>query len=378
MELALARYNKHMKRGYHEIVLTGASASGKTTALAYLTQKLGDRGITVLACPETATVMLAAGLGDVPAARQQEPERFLQLQKSILMLQHQLRSHMRAQAEAVQGPTVILYDRAEMDVLAYVGQEMFAELLQDQGLNVTELRDQYHAVIHLVSVAVDYPEFYNNHNNPARWDDAENARHTNGLLLRAWTGAPHLWVVDNQERLEGKLERTLDIVLHTLGLPQPIEHEHKFLLHDAPNTEELIQRGAQAIDITQYYIQGESGEFRLRERSQGGVATFYHTVKEALGDGSCMEHESRISRQEYYRSLDEYGGSCRVLSKKRWCFAESGHYYELDQINNTWLLEVETLPDDSKPVVPQWLGRVEDVTGDTRYSSSELSKKAQN
>ena len=365
----------------YEIVLTGASASGKTTALAYLTQKLSDRGIKVLSCPETATILLSAGLGDVPATREADPERFLQLQKSILLLQVQLREHMRAQAAAIDGPVVILYDRGEMDVLAYAGEELFCQLLDEQGWTTTQMRDHYDAIIHLVSVAVDYPEFYNNHNNPARWEDPEQARITNDLILSAWTGAPHLWVVDNQHLLEGKLERTLDVVLHVLGLPQPVEHEYKFLLHDAPTEHGLITRGAKPIEIEQHYLQGAHGEFRLRARSQDGVAIYFHTVKEELADGARVEYESRISRDEYFRMLEETGGERRVLNKRRWCFAEQGHYYELDHIageeGDIWLLEVETLPGDRKPLVPAWLGIYEDVTTNPDYSSSRLAKSAQ-
>ena len=368
-------------KNYHEIVLTGASASGKTTALSYLAQELEDRGIKVLSCPETATILLQSGLGDVPAYREEYPERFWCLQKSILGLQLEMREHMRRQAQAIEGQVVILYDRGEMDVLAYAGEELFSKMLAEEGLTKTELRDQYDAIIHLVSVAVDYPQFYNNHNNPARWEDPEQAKATNKRLLHAWTGAPHLWVVDNQHRLEGKLERTLDIVLHTMGLPQPVEREHKFLLGLAPNEQELLEHGASRIDIEQYYLEGPLGSFRIRARSQGGVATYYHTVKEELDDGTRAEYEHRISRDDYYRLLEESGGEKRVLRKHRWCFAQHGHYYELDHISlpegDMWLLEVEVLPGDSSPLVPEWLGDVQEVTSSPDYSSSSLAKSAQ-
>lgn len=360
----------------HEIVLTGASASGKTTALAYLMQKLEDRGIKVLCCPEVATLMLGSGLGDVPLLRDSHPERFRALQQGMLGLQMQLREHMLHQARHIDGPVVVLYDRAEMDIQAYVGKEMFEDILSEHSLSEAGLRDHYHAVIHLVSVAVDYPEWYNNDNNPSRWDDVEHARQTDGLLLQAWTGTPHLWVVDNHERLEGKLERTLDIVLHTLGLPQPVEHEHKFLLSEAPALELLEQHGAKPIDIEQYYLQGPGGPFRLRARSQAGMSTFFHTVKEDLPDGGRAEYEARISQEEYHRLLEDTGGQRSTLSKRRWCFAWQGHYYELDQIDNIWLLEVETLPGDQKPLVPDWLGEAKDVTDDPAYLSSSLAKKS--
>ena len=49
-------------RRVSEIVLTGGPCAGKTTALAVLSQKLSDYGYQVLVCPETASLVINAGV----------------------------------------------------------------------------------------------------------------------------------------------------------------------------------------------------------------------------------------------------------------------------------------------------------------------------
>jgi len=365
---------------YHEIVLTGASASGKTTALSFLSQKLADRGIKVLQCPETATILLQSGLWDVPTKQDENPELYYELEKRILQLQLQMRDHYRGLARAfAPEKVVILYDRGEMDVQAYAGQEVFQKIIKEQGLSLPALRDHYDAVIHLVSVAVDYPQFYNNHNNPARWETIEQARATNQLILHAWTGTPHLWVADNQHQLEGKLERVLEAVLHTIGLPHPVEHERKFLLDQAPNLDHAP--GVARIEIKQtYLLHGDTGiESRVRQRSQDGQHTFYHTRKEDLPGGGRAEYEAQINSSEYARLLSEADPDRQPLLKTRWCFVWNHTYYELDQIpmpdGDLWLLEVELLEAAHIPQIPEWLGAVREVTDDPAFRSGELARK---
>ena len=44
------------------IVLTGGPCSGKSSSLAYLTEKLSDHGFMVFVIPETATIITNSGI----------------------------------------------------------------------------------------------------------------------------------------------------------------------------------------------------------------------------------------------------------------------------------------------------------------------------
>lgn len=368
-------------KNYHEIVLTGASSAGKTTALAFISQKLADRGIHVLRCPEVASILLGAGTGEIPLRQAEEPEKFRQLEKSMLLLQRKMREQFQMIAESyAPQPVVILYDRGEMDVLAYAGREVFEEIIQAENLGITSLRDHYDAVIHLVSVAVDFPEMYSSDNNPARWETPEQAQESNQSILRAWTGAPHLWVIDNQDQLQGKLEKALQAVLHTIGLPVPVEHEYKFLLQDGPSLDLLNRQGAQKIEIIQTYLLDpeDQGERRVRKRSQDGDHTFYYTRKEDLPGGGRAEYEAQISAPEYQRLLLEKDPLRPSLHKTRWCFVWRSTYYELDYFpaQDIWLLEVEVMDPLAEPSVPDWLGPARNVTQDPRYRSSRIAGRS--
>jgi len=371
----------HNDKNYYEIVLTGASSAGKTTALSFLAQKLADRGFHVLRCPEVASLLLDAGTREIPMRQKEEPEMFYHLEKSMLLMQMEMRSHFRrlAQAYAPQ-PTVILYDRGEMDVLAYAGRDLFHRILGEEELSLPQLRDHYDAVVHLVSVAVDFPELYSSENNPARWETVEQARSSNSLIMQAWTGTPHLWVIDNQDRMEGKLEKTLQAVLHTVGFPAPVEHEYKFLLENEPPLSELESLGAARIEIQQtYLLANQEGEFRVRQRSQDGGHTFYYTRKQDLPGGGRAEYEAQITLAEYERLLGEADPEKPTLQKTRWCFVWEHTYYELDHFvgpdGDLWLLEVETMDSSNTPRIPDWLGPVKDVTHNHNYRSASIAQQ---
>jgi hypothetical protein len=93
-----------------------------------------------------------------------------------------------------QHRAVVLFDRGVMDVSAYMTQEQFQALLDEQGWNKVKLRDQrYDMVIHLVTAADGAEEFYSLDNNAARYErDLSVAIDTDRRTQNAWTGHPHL------------------------------------------------------------------------------------------------------------------------------------------------------------------------------------------
>ena len=153
-------------RRVSEIVLTGGPCAGKTTALEVLSQKLSDYGYQVLVCPETASLVINAGVAVGQLA--QDPATWLEFQRLVVRTQGALRERFRAIASLYDEPVVILFDRAEMDNAAYIDPDLFAALLEDEGTPVARVRDSYDAVIHLVSAADGAEHAYTTENNAAR------------------------------------------------------------------------------------------------------------------------------------------------------------------------------------------------------------------
>ena len=76
-------------------------------------------------------------------------------------------------------------------------------------LNETEIRDNYDAVFHLVTAAKGAEEFYTLSNNNARTETPEQAAIQDDKLIYAWTGHPHLRIIDNSYDFEGKMRKLI-------------------------------------------------------------------------------------------------------------------------------------------------------------------------
>lgn len=370
-----------LKRNYRELVLTGGPSAGKTSTLAYLREELSERGVRVIFRPEVATMLIQGGITDIDRLAGEQRERYFELQRAILLLEHDMRAHYRRLAATfAPEPVLIVYDRGQMDVAAYVSDEEFQAMLSEHGLTLTDVRDSYDAVIHLHSAAVGAPEHYTTANNPARREqDVEMAARADERTLKAWLGHPHLWVVKSREDFDAKRAEVARIALHTLGMPAPVEIERKFLLASEPDPAHPVLAEAVAIEIEQHYLRAPEGvELRVRRRSQAGQETYYRTEKRR-GDGiEREEHEAIITPTEYLRLLAERDPGRRPLRKTRYCFIHAGHQFELDRIERPgrrplWLLEVELLDSGAELVLPDFLEIEREVSDDPTYSSASLS-----
>ena len=67
-------------------------------------------------------------------------------------------------------------------------------------------------------------------NNAARRESPEEARQKDSETINAWTGHPHLRVIDNSTDFSGKIKRVTEEVFSLLGEPIPTEIERKFLI----------------------------------------------------------------------------------------------------------------------------------------------------
>lgn len=137
-----------MPHPIHRFVITGGPCSGKTTGLATIQQRLTNMGYQVLVCPETATMTLQAGISPMEIGNIVFQGVIIEVQ-----MQHEQTFVNVAKLMAENGPVVILHDRGLMDGKAYVDNHVW-EAIVEQKYNESRLRDQYDAVVHLVTAAV--------------------------------------------------------------------------------------------------------------------------------------------------------------------------------------------------------------------------------
>jgi len=103
-------------------------------------------------------------------------------------------------AKNAEDPTVILMDRGLMDTAGYVGWDMFHEILGVTGWSEEDLRDnRYDAIIHLVTAADGASEFYDLE-NPARYENVEEAVIRDKALRTAYVGHNKVYYIWNDHK----------------------------------------------------------------------------------------------------------------------------------------------------------------------------------
>lgn len=372
-----------MNDGITEIVLDGGPCSGKTTSLAALSAKLADWGFRPLIVPEVATTLISGGLADIGVIAGRDPGLFREIESHMLKMMHANRQNYRALAQTFVArgeKVVIIYDRAEAGVAAYVGPTAFALLCQEAGLSLADVRDSYDAVIFLVSAAIGAEEAYTTANNGARRETLEEAAAADLRTRTAWAGHPHMRVIDNSTDFQGKIARVLGACARVLGIPEPLEIERKFLLAGVPSQDLLDSLGAVPVEIEQTYLLSDDPtiERRIRRRGPTGAASYYYTEKVRIDAISRTERESLISPHKYLDLLGQADPTRFPIRKIRHHFIWGSAYCELDIYESPArfaTVEVELAERDTPVALPPSLGSVREVTGEAAYANSELARK---
>ena len=272
---------------------------------------------------------------------------------------------------------LIVCDRGTMDNKAYMNQMEFTQLLNELGLSEVELRDNYDAVIHMVTAAKGAEKYYTTENNKARTESIPEAVALDDKIISAWTGHPHLRVIDNSTGFEEKLKRVLAEIHSILGEPEPYEIERKFLIKYPEKDFFKAFPAAHKVDIIQTYLKGpENEETRVRQRGENGSYIYYKTRKIPVGGAKRMELEQRLSQDEYLRLLMEADSTRHPVRKTRWCIVYENQYFELDIYpfwNDKAVLEIELNDDAQEIKFPPQIEIIREVTDDENYKNSSLA-----
>lgn len=356
-----------------KIVITGGPCAGKTTAMSWIQRHFGKQGYTVLFVPETATELITGGVAPWTCgtnADYQLCQMELQLKKEALF--------ERAAGTMPAQKVLIVCDRGTLDNKAYMNDAEFEQVLGKMGSNEVELRDRYDAVFHLVSAAKGAEQFYTTENNAARTETVEQAAALDDRVIAAWTGHPHLRIIDNATEFENKLKRLIQEISTFLGEPVAYEIERKFLI-EYPDLEELEKLpNCSRVEIIQTYLLSADGsEARVRQRGANGNYIYTHTAKRKVTDTKRVEMERRITKNEYLRFLMDADPDCRPIRKTRYCLSSGTQYFEID-VYPFWkdqaIVEIE-LTDENEPInFPEQIKVIREVTEDETYKNSSLAK----
>ncbi len=371
-ELLRLREDKPPK-SISKIVLTGGPCAGKTTALSWIQNNLPKYGYTVLFVPETATELINGGV--TPWGM----ETNLDYQRCQMQLQLEKERVFEQAAHAMPAEKILIVcDRGTIDNKSYMTDLDFLRLCEELNTSEVELRDRYDAVFHLVTAAKGALEAYTTANNAARRESPSQAAELDDKLIAAWTGHPHLRVIDNSTSFEDKLRRLLKEITRFLGEPEPLEIERKFLIGYPDRRCLESQPNCRRVDIIQTYLKAAPDEeIRVRQRGADGSYAYYETIKRTVTGMKRVEIERRLTQKEYLKRLMDADTTRRQIRKTRYCLMHKNQYFEID-VYPFWtdkaIAELE-LSDENQPIVfPKELKVIREVTDDPAYKNAALAK----
>lgn len=356
-----------------KIVLTGGPCAGKTTAMSWIQSNFAKMGYTVLFVPETATELITGGVAPWTCGTNAD------YQKCQLKLQLEKEKVFEAGAASMPVEKVLIVcDRGALDNKAYMTELDFSCVLEALGCNEVELRDGYDAVFHLVTAAKGAEEFYTTANNAARMETVEQAAALDDKLIAAWTGHPHLRIIDNASDFETKLKRLITEISSFLGEPEPYEIERKFLI-EYPDVAALEKMpNCQRVEIIQTYLTAPEGEeSRVRQRGMDGNYVYFQTTKRNVTNMKRVEVERRLSKDEYLRLLMDADPTRRPIRKTRYCLTNENQYFEID-VYPFWkdkaIIEIELADEAEEIRFPAQIRVIREVTDDDAYRNASLAK----
>jgi CYTH domain-containing protein/thymidylate kinase len=357
------------------IVLTGGPCAGKTTALVRVIEYFNSRGFKVFTVPEVPTLYSLGGWNYLTPNRR----LYYEGERAILETQLALENHFQRMSEVCSKPVLIVCDRGTMDISAYMKPEEWEDIIAQAGTNSNQLRERYDAVLHLVSAADGAEQYYTTATNSTRYEKADEeglrlARELDKKVIRAWTGHPHLRVINNHDDFERKMNRVLREISNVLGLPQRVTEERKYIVELTGELPETIES-----DILQTYLVSEPGtEVRLRRRSwKSGKVVNVHKTKKRTGPGEQIETERQVENALYESLLGQADPYRQSISKHRQSFIWRGQYFELDTyrgpLEGLIILETKGITDTENVNFPPFIRVIEDVTGNKQYYNYNLA-----
>ena len=359
-----------------KIVLTGGPCAGKTTALVKINEYFSGFGYKVFNVPEVPTIFSTAGWNYLTPNR----ALYYQGERAILETQLALEDQFTRLAEVCTHPVLIVCDRGTLDISAYIKPEEWEEITAMCGTNSNELLERYDAVLHLVSAADGAEQYYTTATNATRYEQANEeglrlARELDKKVIKAWTGHPHLRVINNHIDFETKLNRVLKEISTVVGLPQPLHDERIFRVEIIG---ELPPECSES-EITQTYLVTEpGGEVRLRRREfSGGKVINLHRSRKRVSDTEIIETERQVDNNLYEQMLHQADPYRATIKKKRHSFIWKGRFFQIDifcaPVDDLVIMETKGIGEQDDIDLPPFVKVLEDVTSNSKYQNYNIA-----
>lgn len=356
------------------IVLTGGPCSGKSSSLAYLTEKLSDHGFMVFVIPETATLITNNG---IDRRKMDKTTQVAAYEETILEMQLAFEETYSRAVKRIfpERKKVILLDRGVMDIKAFISKEDFRVMLKRQGLKEVNLRDRYLGVIHLVTAADGAQEYYTAENNTARIETPEEAKELDRKTREAWLGHPHLKIIDNRTDFEGKITRVFNAISGLLNIPMVSAVKERYLVESVCYDNLPVH---QLVEIEQVYLRSKSKdeEIQIRKRGQGDSHLFF--MRRTNQNPYSATSEELIDELQFLNLRKLIDPKTEPLLKERFCFIWENRHFELDRYggrHNGLCILVAEAPESNETVceIPPFVSVKKKITDNHRYAERHMA-----
>ena len=230
-----------------------------------------------------------------------------------------------------------------------------------------------------MSAADGAEQYYTTATNATRYEQANEeglriARELDKKVIKAWTGHPHLRVINNHLDFENKLNRVLNEISKVVGLPQPPQEERVYRVEITGEIPECSES-----EITQTYLVAEPGcEVRLRRRQwSGGKVVNVHRSKKRISETEVIETERHIDNNLYEQMLQQADPYRQTIRKRRQSFIWKGQFFQIDTflapVNDLVMMETKGVAEQETINFPPFVKVIEEVTGNQTYYNYNIA-----
>ncbi len=194
-----------------KILFTGGSGAGKTQTIEYVKENYEYEDYDVFIVNEVPTMLLNNGFNSKRCGR----PHFLELVAQVELYLGNL-----LEQEAKNSPNedkIMLFDKGPLDNLAFITREELDKMLEKLGTSYDEVINSYDLIIHLETVAKEFPEFYTNETNKNRTLNKELAIERNNRLLDAYKESKNRVIIKSYKDLKEKQKAVIKEIDKILG-----------------------------------------------------------------------------------------------------------------------------------------------------------------
>lgn len=330
------------------VVLTGGPCAGKSSAMAFLRDRLSKRGFQVLTVPENATHFFANSEGFQP----EWAGKAAQVSMQRIFMEYQMSQEDAFKAFAQLHPTkrsILLLDCCTLNSKVYLNDEQWKQVLALPGhSNLTEqqLFARYDLVIHMVSCAFEgLYEWGPGSSNPGRYHSPEEAQECDKRSLDVFANHQQVRVVPHFPDFSSKMQQVLHFLndaLHIDGLTGKRRRQQVRVKDDAGLLAVVAQANTTSFLVTSTFLDDQMENSMRRRatvpnqiwlenfRKLTSVAPLCRTTSyddiEALRDEHDVIYEQRSQRHvqaSAASSSDESYVTRRVIKADDYYAAES-------------------------------------------------------